>query len=69
MNSYANKKLGIVDELNNLRAEIKSRNEAGTSKLTRTEGYEQSKSGATHSDTSYEDMSHHEAATESGNPN
>ncbi len=45
------------------RAELKERNEAGKpDRATRTEGSEESKSGATHSDTSSTDMNHHEAA-------
>jgi len=44
------------------RAELKHRNEAGTpDRATRTEGSEQSESGATHSGTSHADMNHHEA--------
>jgi hypothetical protein len=44
-------------------AEVKERNEAGIpDRATRTEGCEESQSGATHSDTSSTDMSHHEAA-------
>lgn len=46
-------------------AELKERNEAGKPDMaTRTEGSEESESGATHSDTSSSDMSHHEAAPE-----
>lgn len=45
------------------KAEVKERNEAGKpDRATRTEGLEESESGATHSDTSSTDMSHHEAA-------
>ena len=44
-------------------AEVKERNEAGNpDTATRTEGCEESQSGATHSDTSRTDMNHHEAA-------
>lgn len=58
-----NKREGILQELEKLIAEVKARNEAGTADgLTRTEGSEQSESGATHSGTSNLDMSHHEAA-------
>ena len=54
-----------IFELCKERAELKERNEAGKAdKLTRTEGCEESQSGATHSDTSSSDMSHHEAAPE-----
>ena len=46
-------------------AEVKERNQAGKPDMvTRTEGSEESESGATHSDTSSVDMSHHEAAPE-----
>ena len=45
------------------KAEVKERNKAGTpDRATRTEGSEESESGATHSDTSRTDMSHQEAA-------
>ena len=48
-------------------AEVKERNKAGKPKrATRTEGCEESQSGATHSDTSSTDMSHHEAARKAG---
>ena len=44
-------------------AELKERNEAGKpDRATRTEGCEESQSGATHSDTSSTDMNHQEAA-------
>ena len=44
-------------------AEVKERNEAGKpDTVARTEGCEESQSGATHSGTSRTDMSHHEAA-------
>lgn len=44
-------------------AEVKERNEAGRAdRQIRTEGCEESQSGATHSDTSSQDMNHHEAA-------
>ena len=48
-----------------IEAEEKSRNEAGNpDRATRTEGCEESQSGATHTGTSRTDMSRHEAATE-----
>lgn len=47
-------------------AETKSRNQAGKpDRVTRTEGCEESQSGATHTGTSSPDMSRHEAATTS----
>lgn len=48
-------------------AETKLRNEAGNpDRATRTEGCEESQSGATHTGTSSTDMSRHEAATDKG---
>lgn len=53
---------GILDTLDKFTAEVKHRNKAGTPDMaTRTEGSEQSESGATHSGTSQADMNHHEA--------
>lgn len=60
--SYEDKRLGIIKEYLSM-AEVKERNKAGTPGTgTRTEGCEESQSGATHSGTSRPDMSHHEAA-------
>lgn len=60
--SYKDKRLGIIQEYLSM-AELKGRNKAGTPDTgTRTEGCEESQSGATHSGTSRSDMSHHEAA-------
>ena len=51
-------------ELAQLKAEVKSRNEAGTAdRQTRTEGCGEPQSGATHTDRSRTDISRHEAAT------
>lgn len=65
MSLWEDKIAGIKNELEILRAEVKERNQAGKPDMvTRTEGSEESESGATHSDTSSSDMSHHEAAPE-----
>ena len=65
MSKYVDKIQGIKDELTKLQAELKERNEAGKPDMvTRTEGSEESESGATHSDTSRPDMNRHEAAPE-----
>ena len=58
------KTTGIKTELAQLKAEVKSRNEAGTAdRQTRTEGCGEPQSGATHIDRSRTDISRHEAAT------
>ena len=60
---WEDKKAGCIEEYHRWKAELKERNEAGKpDRVTRTEGSEESESGATHSDTSSTDMNHHEAA-------
>ena len=55
---------GIKKELECLKAEVKSRNEAGTpDRETRTEGVWQQASGATHTGRADSVISPHEAAT------
>lgn len=60
---WEDKPAGCVKEYHSLLAEVKERNEAGKpDRATRTEGSEESGSGATHSSTSRPDMNCHEAA-------
>lgn len=59
------KKQAVVKYFYTYQAEVKERNKAGKpDRATRTEGCQEQQSGATHSDTSSPDMSHHEAALE-----